>query len=75
MRTEDQINTLKTDTDILVNMGKPTCFPGSKPKIDSYWGGNSILRIAGGTGDPTTVLDTFPVSTTFIGFTAPIFSL
>ncbi len=37
-KTESQIETLKKDTEILVRMGQPNCFPNGKPKIDSYWG-------------------------------------
>lgn len=47
LSTQSQIEQLKIDTEILVRLGKPNCFPASKPKTDSYWGDNSILRIVG----------------------------
>ncbi|MBC7503535.1 VCBS repeat-containing protein [Candidatus Gracilibacteria bacterium] len=74
-KTESQIETLKKDTELLIGLKKPNCFPNSKPRIDSYWGGNSILRIATATGDLSAILDTFPTPTQFSGFTAPIYSL
>lgn len=60
---------------LLVSMWRPDCFPWGKPAITSYWGGNSILRIAWSSIDPNAALDTFPSPTQFKWFSAPIFSL
>lgn len=50
---------LKDDTEELVGIHKSaaySCFDSSSgnPKIASYWGGNSILRVAGGVADDVT---------------------
>lgn len=62
--TQAHIDKLKKDTDELVALHKNqaySCFETSgKAKLDSYWGGNSILRVSGAGTDATTLLTGFP---------------
>lgn len=46
LSSESQIEKLKADTEIFAPYGT-TCFPQDAPiRTQSYWGGNSLLRIA-----------------------------
>lgn len=73
---EAHVEKLTTDTELFARY-QMQCFDENGAKIQSYWGGNSLLRVVtDGTGtvveDP---LNTFPEPPTFHGFSEPIFSL
>jgi hypothetical protein len=76
--TEQHVSTLSGDTNTLVSLWRSAayaCFtPAGIPKIESYYGGNSLLRIAGTTIDPTVLFSTPPSGTSLRGFSLPIFS-
>ena len=37
LKTQSQVEQLKIDTELLVSMRQPNCFPNSKPRLNSYW--------------------------------------
>lgn len=73
---DPHVEKLKTDTEIFARYGMQ-CFSDDRAKIESYWGGNSMLRVVReGTG--TTVMDPFegfPEPQKFRGFSESIRSL
>ncbi len=72
---ESQVNLLTNDTRALV----PTysaCFTNTGwAKIQSYWWGNSILRIAANQSAITSVFQDLPSGTSLSGYSMPILSL
>lgn len=67
--TEAHINALKGDEEY--------CYNGGKPHLNTFWGGNSLLRVANDSGAYSSgknPLTTFPAKN-FTGFTRSIFSL
>lgn len=79
--TQAHAELLKKDTEELVNLHRNAnyaCFDTNSnvPKITSYWGKNSLLRLANARGeDGANFLYTDPAGTSFSGFNLPIFSL
>ena len=77
--TKPHADTLSKDTQDLLSIHKNAayaCFtPVGAAKIESYYGGNSLLRIAGTNTDPNTLFTTPPSGTNITGFSTSIFSL
>ena len=71
--------TLSADTSELVGIFRSAayaCFtPAGVPKINSYYGNNSILRLTGSAADPVSLFTDPPTGTNLTGFSRSIFSL
>lgn len=68
------VNSTQNHIDTLENENATRCL--SEPlAINTYWGGNSILRLANNKDFTNNPLSKFPNSTQFQGFTRNIFSL
>jgi hypothetical protein len=77
--TQDHIGYLSWDTAEMVTLWKNAtyaCFDGTGvPKLQSYWWGNSVLKMMSWGTDPTKFFQTPPGGTLLTGFSKPIFDL